>query len=258
MTGIMDEAFSRTGILIGSEGLARLASSRVAIFGLGGVGSWAAEGLARAGIGSFLLVDNDVVGLSNINRQVLALRSTVGRGKAEVMKERILEINPDARVEARQVFYSGETADELLVEGLSYAIDAIDTIASKLDLIMRASAKGIPMISAMGAGNKLDPTAFEVADIYDTSICPLARVIRRELRQRGLKGLKVVYSKEEPIEVDEAANPIKGVVVHPHSHQKASVRRSMPGSVSFVPPVVGFIIAGEVVKDILASRPFSL
>lgn len=242
------DAFSRTELLIGPEALARLQASRVAIFGLGGVGSWAAEALARAGVGGFLLVDDDSVCVTNINRQIIALRSTVGRPKVEVMRERILAINPNARVDAFQERYEAETGGRFFYAGsageISYVVDAIDSVSSKIDLILRSQAAGIPIMSAMGAGNKLDPTRFEVADIFETSVCPLARVMRHELRRRGVKRLKVVYSREEPLKADAAAS---------EGAEPGSGRRSVPASISFVPPVAGFIIAAEVVKELIGD-----
>jgi tRNA A37 threonylcarbamoyladenosine dehydratase len=249
------DRFSRSELLLGPEAMARLASATVAIFGIGGVGSWAAEALARSGVGGFILVDDDSVCLTNINRQVMALGSTVGRPKVEVMAERIRDINPQARVEAFQEFYGPATAERLLPPGLSYAVDAIDTISSKLDLVCRALALGVPVISSMGAGNKLDPSRLEIADIHKTSVCPLARVMRRELRDRGIKHLKVVYSREEPIEVAEAENPCRTGCVCPKKDRTCAGRRSVPGSVSFVPPAAGFLIAAQVVKDLTAGLP---
>ena len=249
----MLHAFSRTELVLGAEALARLEASTVAVFGIGGVGSWAAEALARSGIGSFVLVDDDAVCVTNINRQVIALRSTVGRPKVEVMAERILEINPEASVRTFQEFYSAETAPRLLLPGLSYVVDAIDTVSAKLDLIERSKAMGVPIISSLGMGNKLDPTRLEIADIGETSVCPLARVVRRELRKRGIEGLKVVYSREEPIKVNEADNPCRTNCVCPKKDRVCTARRSIPGTVPFVPPVAGFIIAAEVVKDLVAD-----
>lgn len=236
------ERFSRNELLLGPEALTRLSKARVAIFGLGGVGSWVAEALARAGVGMFVLVDHDRVCLSNINRQAVALESTLGRPKVEVMAERIRDINPEARVEARMEFYGPASAEALLPPGLSYVVDAIDTVDSKLDLVCRALGLGIPVISSMGAGNKLDPSRLEIADIHKTSVCPLARVMRQELKARGIKHLKVVYSREEPIELPEALPSPEG-------------RRRIPGSVAFVPPVAGFLMAAEVVKDLIAGLP---
>ena len=234
MTNKIPESFSRSALLLGEEGISRIFASRIAIFGIGGVGGHAAEALARAGVGHITLVDADVVSESNINRQAVALHSPVGRSKVEVMMERIVDINPSAEVVCKKVFYSPENADEFDLSSFDYIVDAIDTVTSKLDLIERASKLGVRIISAMGAGNKLDPTAFEVADIFKTSVCPLARIMRVELRKRGVKHLKVVYSKEEPI---------KAIADN-------SGGRHAPGSISFVPSVVGLIIAGEVIKDI--------
>lgn len=248
----MLDAFSRSELLIGKDALEKLASATVAVFGIGGVGSWAAEALARSGVGGFRLVDDDSVCLTNINRQIIALRTTIGRPKVEVMRERILDINPEARVEIFQEFYAEGNAALFFTPGLSYVIDAIDSVSSKLDLIVRAKSLGIPVMSAMGAGNKLDPTRFEVADIYSTSVCPLARVMRRELRKRGVGELKVVYSKEEPIRVVEAENPCRQHCICPKKDRTCVGRRSIPGSIAFVPPVAGFIIAAEVVKDLIS------
>ncbi|MBE6645046.1 MAG: tRNA threonylcarbamoyladenosine dehydratase [Ruminococcaceae bacterium] len=231
----MDERFSRSALLLGDTGMNRLQKSRVAVFGVGGVGGHAAEALARAGVGKIDLIDADTVSVSNLNRQIVALDSTVGRPKVDVMKERILDINPKCEVCTFEMFYEEDTADKLDVSQYTYIIDAIDTVKSKLLLIEKAKAAGVNIISSMGAGNKLDPTAFEVNDIYKTSVCPLARVMRSELRRRKIDSLKVVYSKEEPIcAVAEDGNK----------------SRHAPGSVSFVPSVVGLIIGGEVIKDI--------
>ena len=232
------EPFIRTELLLGSEATERLRVSRVAVFGIGGVGSYTAEGLARSGVGALDLFDNDTVSLSNMNRQLVALHSTVGRLKTEVMAERVREINPACAVSARPLFYSADTADSVNLSAFDYIVDAIDTISAKLELIERAVRAGIPIISAMGAGNKLDPTRFEVADISETSVCPLARVMRKELRTRGIERLKVVYSKEPPL--------------HPSTEgeRRGTAGRPAPGSVSFVPPVAGLILAGEVIKDL--------
>ena len=234
----MDERFSRTALLLGNDGVKRLFSARVAVFGIGGVGGHAAEAIARAGVGEIDLVDADVVSVSNLNRQAAALTSTVGKPKAEVMRDRILDINPSCRVRALNRFYSADSADEFDLSKYDYIVDAIDTVTSKILLIERANACGTRIISSMGAGNKLDPTAFEVADIYKTSVCPLARIMRTELRKRGIKSLKVVYSREEPIRAvaDDGAP------------------RHAPGSVPFVPSAVGLILAGEVIKDIALCR----
>ncbi len=281
------EAFSRTALLIGAEGLERLASCRVAVFGIGGVGSWAAEALARCGVGAFLLVDDDSVCLTNINRQIIALRSTVGRPKVEVMKERILDINPEARVDTFAGFYGTGTAQQIFPGGISYIIDAIDTVSSKIDLVQRAAEYNIPIISAMGTGNKLDPSRLEIADIYDTSVCPLARVMRHELKARGVKALKVVYSRELPLKADASGDlcpedcPVygscrkrasaearaaaaradaSGAAGEPAAGRNAAAaplvtragKKTVPASISFVPPAAGLLIASEVVRDLLA------
>ncbi len=229
------EQFERTAMLLGEEAPSRLQNASVAVFGVGGVGSYTVEALARAGVGKLLLVDNDTVSLSNINRQLIALHSTVGQLKVEVAAARVRDIHPACEVQTRAVFYTPDNADEIDLSGFSYIVDAVDSVAAKLELICRAQSLGIPVISCMGAGNKLDPTQFEVADIYDTTICPLARVMRRELRKRGVSHCKVVYSKEEPC-------------VSPSADGKR-----VPGSVSFVPSVAGLIVAGEVIKELSAE-----
>ena len=234
----MTGSFSRTALLLGDEALARLKKARIAVFGVGGVGGYAVEALARSGVGALDLIDNDTVAQSNINRQIIALNSTVGQYKADAAAKRVLDINPECKVRAVKVFYMPETADEFDFTRYDYIIDAIDTVKGKLALARQAQDAGTPIISCMGAGNKLDPTAFEVADIYDTSICPLARIMRKECRARGIKQLKVVYSKEMP------ARPVKKI-------EEQTVRRDTPGSVSFVPSVAGLIIAGEVIKDLI-------
>lgn len=245
--------FSRTELLLGIDAMKKLQESSVAIFGVGGVGSYCVEALARSGICSFALFDDDKVCLTNINRQLIATRKTVGKQKVEVMKDRILDINPKAQVITHQTFYSVENADEFDLSGFSYIVDAIDTVSSKLTLIERAKAVGVPIISCMGAGNKLDPTRFEVADIYKTSVCPLAKVVRNELRKRNIDSLKVVYSKETPIKpIEEDSNSCKHHCVCPtDTKRKCTIRRQVPGSVSFVPSVAGLILAGEVIKDII-------
>lgn len=230
----MKESLSRSALLLGEEGIKRLESAKVCIFGVGGVGGYAAEALARSGVGEIHLVDSDVVSVSNINRQIIATEKTVGRPKVDVMKERILEINSDCRVFSHKLFYTSENASEIDLSGFDYIIDAIDTVKSKLFLIEAAYRLGIRIISSMGAGNKLSATAFEVADINKTSVCPLAKVIRCELRKRGIKKLKVVYSKEEPI---------KAIADNENG-------RHAPGSIAYIPSVVGLIIAGEVIQDI--------
>lgn len=232
-----------------------LAKAKVAVFGLGGVGSYCAEALARTGIGSFLLVDDDCVCLTNINRQLIANIKTVGKKKTEVMRDNILNINPRAQVEVRNCFYTPQNADEFDFSGFDYVVDAIDTVSAKLELICRAQAAGVPVISCMGAGNKLDPTKFEVADIYSTSVCPLAKVMRHELKKRGVAALKVVYSKEPPLapmEQEETSCKLH-CVCPPETTRKCTARRQVPGSIAFVPPVAGLILAGEVIKDITAN-----
>ena len=233
----MPEWLSRTEMLFGEEAAEKLASCRVAVFGVGGVGGYAVEALARSGVGALDLIDNDTVAPSNINRQIIALRSTVGRYKTDVAAERIADINPECRVTAFHSFFMPETAGEFDFTQYDYVIDAIDTVTGKIELVMQAEKAGVPVICAMGAGNKTDPTRFEVADIYATSVCPLARVMRRELKKRGIKRLKVVYSREEAIK--------------PLGDTGDAHRRSVPGSNAFVPSVAGLIIAGEVVKDLI-------
>lgn len=224
-------------MLLGREKTEALGDKKVAIFGIGGVGGYVAEALARTGIGAFELVDHDTVNESNINRQIIATMDTIGRNKAEVMKERILSVNPDAQVRVRDCFFLPETADEFYFEEYDYVVDAVDTVTAKLEIIERAKKAGIPVISAMGAGNKLDPTRFEVADISETSVCPLAKVMRRELKKRGISDVKVVYSREE------AMTPLFSL---PHEE----TRKKTPGSVAFVPSVAGLVLASEVVKDL--------
>lgn len=244
----MQERFSRTVMLIGRDGLANLAGSKVAVFGLGGVGSFVVEGLARAGVGELHLVDFDTVDISNINRQIHALSGTVGRPKAELMAERVGQINPGARVTALLYRYMPGEGKRMIPEGLDYLVDAIDDVPAKVDLIVNSIQMGIPAISAMGAGNKLNPNKFEVVDISRTSICPLARVVRKKLREAGIEqGVKVVYSTEKPVtpgfDMEASASDTNG-----------PVERRCPGSISFVPSVAGLIIAGEVVNDLLARK----
>ena len=248
--------FSRTQLLLGKDNMDRLAEAKVAIFGIGGVGGYVAEALARSGVGSFVLVDDDKVCLTNLNRQIIATRKTVGKYKAEVMRDRILEINPDAEVEVRKCFYLPENADEFDFNEYSYVVDAVDTVTALLEIIMRAKECGVPVISSMGAGNKLDPTKFQVADIYKTSMCPLAKVMRRELKKRGVKKLKVVYSTEKPTRPldDMSVSCRTNCICPPGAAHKCTERRDIPGSVAFVPSVVGLIIAGEVVKDLTIQR----
>ena len=244
--------FSRTELLIGKEGIEKLNKAKVAIFGIGGVGSFVLEGLVRAGVKKFILIDDDKVCLTNLNRQIIATHKTIGKYKVEVAKERILEINPNAKVETYQEFFL-PNSKEILDDTVDYIVDAVDTVTAKIELVVRANRLGIPIISSMGTGNKLDPTRFEVTDIYKTSICPLAKVMRKELRTRNIKGLKVVYSKEEPIKLEEnLENSCKnGCICPPETKRKCTVRNQVPGSISFVPSVVGLIIAGEVIKDII-------
>lgn len=228
----MDERFSRTALIFGDEGMSRLSKSRVAVFGVGGVGGHCAQALARAGVGAIDVIDNDVVSLSNINRQAVAMTSTLGRPKVEVIREQMLDINPQLRVTCHRMFYTPDNADALDLSAYDYIVDAIDTVSAKVALICRAHAAGVPVISAMGAGNKLDPTRFEVTEIEKTSVCPLCRVMRAQLKKRGIAHHRVVFSREEPL----------------HIVADASGGRHAPGSVSFVPPVVGLILAGEVVR----------
>ena len=245
----MINQFSRTQLLLGQENMERLSRAKVAVFGIGGVGGYVAEALARSGVGSLVLVDNDTVCLSNINRQIIATHKTLGSYKTEVMKERILDINPQARVEVRNCFYLPENAHEFDFSEYSYVVDAVDTVTAKLEIILRAQQCGVPVISSMGAGNKLDPTRFQVDDIYKTTMCPLAKVMRRELKKRGVKKLKVVYSAEKPIQPGYAEEEYGAGEAGPQKEGAAS-RRSTPGSVAFVPSVAGLILAGEVVKDL--------
>lgn len=251
----MQNEFSRTELLIGKEALNKLALSRVAIFGIGGVGSYAAEALARCGIGQLVLVDNDLICATNINRQIHATHSTVGQPKVVIMKNRILDINPQARVEVHQLFYSRECGEQLISPDLDYIIDAIDTVSSKIELVVNATRLNIPIISSMGAGNKLDPGRFEIADIFETSICPLARVMRRELRKLDIPSLKVVYSKETPqAPIRNAESDCSnGCICPPGSPRSCLIRRQVPGSISFVPSVAGLLIAGQVVQDLLLN-----
>lgn len=249
----MVHEFSRTELLIGAAGIGRLSQSKVAIFGIGGVGSFVAEALARSGVGSFVLIDHDTICVTNINRQIHAMTSTVGRPKVEVMKERILDINPRAKVIAMQRFYLPEVAHEFMTDDVDYIVDAVDTVTAKIDLVVRAHAQHIPIICAMGAGNKLDPSQFEVADLFKTSVCPLAKVMRKELRQRGIEKLKVVYSQEQPVShhLPAEADCLEDSIHSARAGEVSSARRHTPGSISFVPSVVGLLIAAEVVKDLL-------
>lgn len=240
--------FSRTELLIGKKGIEKLNKSKVAIFGIGGVGSFVVEGLARAGVENFILVDNDKICLTNLNRQLIATHKTVGKYKVEVSRERILEINPNAKVETYQEFFM-PSSKEILDNSVDYIIDCVDTVTAKIELVLRANKLNIPIISSMGTGNKLDPTKFEITDIYQTIICPLAKVMRKELKSRGIKELKVVYSKEEPIKINETmeSSGMNGK----KSEKNSTIRHPVPGSMPFVPSVAGLIIAGEVIKDII-------
>lgn len=226
----MQNQFTRTELLLGKEAMEKLHGAHIAVFGIGGVGGYIVEALVRSGVGNFDLIDSDKVSLTNINRQIIATRETIGRYKVDVMKERMLSINPEVKVNIHQCFYLPENAEQFDLGRFSYVADAVDTVTAKIELIMRAKEAGVPVISCMGTGNKLNPMQLEIADIYQTSVCPLAKVMRRELRKRDVRELKVLYSREEPVKV----------------------RQSVPGSVSFVPPAAGLIIASEIIKDILA------
>lgn len=245
--------FSRTQLLIGETGIETLAHARVAVFGIGGVGGYVVEALARSGVGAFVLVDDDKVCLTNINRQIIATRRTVGQYKVEVMRDRILEINPKADVQIHKCFYLPETAVEFDFSSYTYVVDAVDTVTAKISIIMKAQEAKVPVISCMGAGNKLDPTKFEVADIYKTQMCPLAKVMRRELKRRGVKSLKVVYSTEKPIKPleDMSISCKSHCICPPGAERKCTDRRDIPGSIAFVPSVAGLIIASEIVKDLV-------
>ncbi len=245
--------FSRTQLLLGDEAMNKLAGSRVAVFGIGGVGGYVCEALIRSGVGAIDLVDDDKVCLTNLNRQIIATRKTIGQYKTQVMKERILDINPDAKVEVHNCFFLPETADDFEFEKYDYVVDAVDTVTAKIALVMKCKEKNVPIISSMGAGNKLDASAFRVADIYKTKVCPLAKVMRRELKKRGVKKLKVVYSEEMPIKpLEDMSSSCKtNCICPPGAQHKCTQRRAIPGSVAFVPSVAGLIIAGEVVKDLI-------
>lgn len=244
--------FSRTQLLLGKEGMDRLANARVAVFGVGGVGGFTVEALARSGVGTIDLIDDDKVCLTNINRQIFALRSTIGKYKVDVAAERLRDINQKIQVNTYKTFYMPDTADQFNFTQYDYIVDAIDTITGKLEMVMQAHKAGTPIICSMGAGNKLDPTAFRVADIYQTSVDPLARVMRHELRKRGIKKLKVVYSEEPPMRPieDMAISCRNHCVCPPGTARKCTERRDIPGSNAFVPSVVGLIVAGEVIKDL--------
>ena len=249
----MDTPFSRTELLLGAEALEKLKAARVIVFGLGGVGGHAAEALVRAGVGAIDLVDDDRIGVSNLNRQLFALHSTLGMDKVDAAKARLLDVNPELAVTTHKCFYLPETADRFDFSRYDYVLDCIDTVTGKLQLVEAAHRAGTPIISSMGAGNKLDPTAFEVTDLYKTSVCPLAKVMRRECKKRGIKSLKVVYSKEEPIRPleDMSISCRQHCICPPGAERKCTERRDIPGSTAFVPSVVGLIIAGEVIKDLI-------
>lgn len=248
----MADQFSRTQLLIGKAGIDNLHSARVAVFGVGGVGGYVCEALVRSGVGAFDLIDNDVVSITNINRQIIALHSTVGKYKVDVMKERMLDINPEADIRVYKSFFLPENEKDFPFEEYDYIVDAVDTVTAKIALVMKAKEYNIPIISSMGAGNKLDASQFEITDIYKTSVCPLAKVMRKELKERGIKKLKVVYSKEIPIvpsdeELSQYANDNA-------DDGALNVKKRTPGSTAFVPSVAGLILAGEVVKDLSGNN----
>ena len=252
----MQDQFSRTQLLFGREGMERLRAARVAVFGVGGVGGYTVEALARSGVGALDLVDDDKICLTNLNRQIIATRSTVGQYKVDAAEARVKEIHPNCVVRTWRTFYTPETAGQFDFSQYDYVVDAIDTVTGKIALVLQAREAGVPIISSMGAGNKLDPTRLEVADIYKTSVCPLARVMRRELKKRGVKHLKVVYSKEPamtPID-DESISCRSHCICPPGAEKKCLVRRQVPGSNAFVPPAAGLILAAEVVKDLTGVR----
>lgn len=252
----MLHAFSRFEMLVGREAIEKLEHSTVAVFGVGGVGSFVVEGLVRSGVGRFILIDDDLVCLTNSNRQLHATRKTIGKAKVDVMKERILDINPKAEVETHQLFYLPETAGQILEGKIDYIVDAIDTVTAKIDLVMKAREKNIPIICSMGTGNKFDPTRLEITDISKTSVDPLARVMRKELRDRGITSLKVLFSSEVPSETleNEQTSCKEGCVCPKGAERKCTDRRNIPGSTAFVPPAAGLIIAGEVVMDLIGRK----
>lgn len=251
--------FSRTQLLLGEEAMDRLKRSRVAVFGVGGVGGYVCEALVRSGVGAFDLIDDDKVCLTNLNRQIIATRKTVGQYKVDVMKNRMLEINPDVDARLYKCFFLPENAADFPFEEYDYIVDAVDTVTAKIELIMRAKASNVPIISAMGAGNKLNPGRFKIADIYDTSVCPLARVMRRELKKRNVRSLKVVYSDEQPIRPieDMSISCRTHCICPPGGEHKCTERRTIPGSTAFVPAVAGLMIAGEIVKDLSLRAPLN-
>ncbi len=256
----MESQFSRTELLLGKEGLEKLKEAKVAVFGIGGVGGYVVEALVRSGIEHFVLVDSDTVSISNLNRQIIATHDTIGKYKTEVMKDRILSINPNADVEVYNCFFLPDNKEKFDFSSYSYVVDAVDTVTAKIELVMQAQASRVPVISSMGAGNKLNPTAFEVADIYKTSVCPLAKVMRRELKKRNVKHLKVVYSKEEPIkppikpmEQQVSQEKLDIILEKESGIEKKGItpmKKTIPGSIAFVPSAAGLIIASEVVKDL--------
>lgn len=244
--------FSRTQLLLGEDLMERLKNARVAVFGVGGVGGYVCEALVRSGVGEFDLIDDDKVCLTNINRQIIATRKTVGQYKVDVMKERMLEINPDVKVNVYKCFFLPENADDFPFSEYDYVVDAVDTVTAKIELVMKCKEAGVPIISSMGAGNKLEASAFKVADIYKTKMCPLAKVMRRELKKRGVKKLTVVYSEEKPIRPleDMSISSRTNYICPPEAKHKCTERRDIPGSIAFVPSVAGLIAAGEIVKDL--------
>lgn len=244
--------FSRTQLLLGEDAMERLKNARVAVFGVGGVGGYVCEALVRSGVGAFDLIDDDKVCLTNINRQIIATRKTVGQYKAEVMKDRMLEINPDVKVNIYKCFFLPENADDFPFSEYDYVVDAVDTVTAKIELVMKCQEAGVPIISSMGAGNKIEASAFKVADIYKTKMCPLAKVMRRELKKRGVKKLKVVYSEEKPIRPleDMSISCRTNCICPPGAKHTCTERRDIPGSLAFVPSVAGLIAAGEIVKDL--------
>ena len=252
----MMNQFSRTELLLGRDGMQKLDAARIAVFGIGGVGGYAAEALVRSGIGAIDLYDDDRICITNLNRQVIATRNTVGKYKVDAMAKRLQEINPNLLIDTKKVFYMPDTAEDIDLSPYDYIVDAVDTVTAKLELITRAYALGIPIISAMGAGNKLDPTKLKVADIYETNMCPLARVMRRELRRRGIPQLKVVYSTEAPVKTsdDPSISCRYHCVCPPGTVRKCTVRRDIPGSTAFVPPVMGLISAGEIVRALALEK----
>ncbi len=248
----MMNQFSRTQLLLGQEVMERLYNKRIAVFGIGGVGGYVCEALVRSGIGAFDLIDDDKVCLTNLNRQIIATRKTVGKFKVEVMRDRMLEINPDAKINIHRCFFLPENADEFPFREYDYVVDAVDTVTAKIELILRTQKENIPIISAMGAGNKLDAGRLKVADIYDTRVCPLARVMRRELKKRNVKSLKVVYSDEQPLRPfeDMSISCRSNCICPPGAQHKCTDRRDIPGSTAFVPAVAGLLIAGEIIKNL--------